>query len=480
MTLFGIDLPPHLTTHLFSGAYVIAATAVTVHVLLHKRDVRAAIGWIGLAWLSPAIGVILYYVMGINRVARRASRLGSRIVPAKALAQAFGVAAHRLPKNIAIIAAVGERVTGRPLISGNAVSILHGGDTAYPAMVAAIRGARRSVALASYIFRVDSAGSSFVAALTEARSRGVEIRVLVDGIGSGYFFSPIVRRLTKEGIAVRRFLHDWLPWQMPFLNMRSHKKILVVDGAIGFTGGLNIGAENLHEPRPAHPVDDIHFRVEGPVVGQLMQTFAEDWNFTTGERLDGDVWWPRLGPVGPVLARGIKSGPDEDIGKLETVLATAVAAARHRLRIVTPYFLPDQHLMSNIAAAALGGVEVDIVLPEYSDWLVLDWAMRAHLAFFANSGVRLHLAPSPFDHAKLTTVDGCWCLVGSANWDARSTRLNFEFNLECYDEAMVSEIDRMIDAKIARSHAGSPEAFAARPIPLRLRDAGARLFLPYL
>lgn len=479
-SMFHLLLPYELRSDLFAVVHVVVATGITVHALLNKRNVRAAIAWIGLAWLSPLVGAVLYCVLGINRVSRRAARLSQGVIRHEDVVGRATLNVAEVGGNIAIVAALGERVTHRRLTHGNAVSILRNGDEAYPAMLAAIRGARHSVALASYIFRVDNAGLSFVDALVKARSRGVEIRVLVDGVGAGYFFSPIVRRLRKEGIPVARFLHNWVPWRMPFLNIRNHNKILVVDGAIGFTGGLNIGAENVVALRPANPVCDVHFRVEGPVVSQLMLTFAEDWDFTTRELLDDDVWWPDLAPLGALSARGISSGPDQDIGTLEAMLATAAAAARRRLRITTPYFLPDEHLMSTIASAALGGVEVDIVLPERSDHPVIDWATRAHLAYFKGSGVRLHFEPPPFDHAKLMTVDGCWCLVGSANWDIRSTRLNFEFSLECYGEAMAAEIDLMIDNKIAGARPISSADLSARPLPLRLRDAGARLLLPYL
>ena len=255
--------------------------------------------------------------------------------------------------------------------------------------------------------------------------------MLVDGIGSGYMVSPVVRELQRVGVNVARFMHYWLPWRMPFLNMRSHKKLLIVDGTVGFAGGLNIGAENLDDNPPAHPVKDVQFRVEGPVVSQLMLTFAEDWQFATGEVLTGNLWWPNIAPIGSVAARGISSGPDEDVGKLEVLLATAVAAAKQKVRIVTPYFLPDQRLMSAIMLAALRGVQVDIVIPVRSDHIFMDWAMRAHLGFFAVSGLAVHLSPRPFDHSKLVTVDGIWCALGSANWDVRSLRLNFEFMLEC-------------------------------------------------
>lgn len=463
-------------------AQAAAATAVTVHVLLTKRDVRAAIGWIGIAWLSPVFGAALYYGMGINRVSRRAARLrhrfGRRLTGRAAPASApLGT---DWPANIGILAKVGEAVTGWPLVPGNAVAALSRGDAAYPAMLEAIGQARHSIALASYIFRADRVGLAFVEALAAARGRGVEVRVLLDGIGCGYLTSPALRALQAAHVPAARFMHFWLPWRMPFLNMRSHKKLLIVDGTVGFTGGMNIGAEYRRAGRPSGRADDVHFRVEGPVVAQLMQSIAEDWSFSTGEMLEQAIWWPDLAPAGPVLCRGIVTGPDEDVGKLETILAAAVGQARHSLRIVTPYFLPDEHLAGAIALAARRGVKVEVLLPRRSDHRLLDWAMRGRLRFMAGVGIRFLRTRPPFDHAKLVTMDGAWCAVGSANWDARSLRLNFEFNLECYDRVLCAELDRLIDAKVARASRISSRTLAARPLVERLRDAGAHLLLPYL
>ncbi|HZT20816.1 MAG TPA: phospholipase D-like domain-containing protein [Dongiaceae bacterium] len=459
----------------------LAATAVTAHVLLKKRDVRSAIAWIGVAWLSPGLGAVLYFVFGINRVVRRAVRIRRRVArSARAHGDSPLSEAAKLPRNIAAIAGVGERATGFPLTSGNRLTSFRGGDEAYPAMLDAIGGAERSVALASYIFRADSVGQSFVAALGKAQARGVETRVLVDGVGGGYLYSPIARRLKAAGVTYSPFLQYWLPWRMPFLNMRNHKKLLIVDGRQGFTGGLNLGAENLAATRPQRRVDDIHFRVEGPVVRQLMVTFAEDWRFMTGESLEGELWWPEIPPAGSVLAHGISSGPDEDIGVLASILATAVGEAERRVRIVTPYFLPDQTLSACLTLAALRGVEVEILLPERSDFRALDWAMRAHLGWLAAPGIAIHLSPGPFDHSKLMTVDGGWSLLGSANWDVRSSRLNFEFNLACYDRETTAALDQVIDRKIAGARRLSSEELDGRRMAVRLRDAAARLMLPYL
>lgn len=473
---------------IFLLTHIVAALFVTAHVLLNKRNVRAAIGWIGIAWLSPVIGPFLYFFFGINRVTRRALRLpmpGRRTVHGPPDGPDPGVAdremvGEQLAEQIATIAAVAARVTEQPLLPGNTVHMLGGGEDAYPVMLAAIEAARTSIAVQSYIFRADEVGTSFIEALARAKARGVQVRAMVDGIGSGYLWSPAVRRLRAAGIPVARFMHYVLPWRMPFLNMRSHKKVMVIDGVLGFTGGLNLGIENTRVLHRRRQVEDVHFQVNGPVVGQLMLTFAEDWYFTRGEVLDDAMWWPEIPSTGHVLARGISSGPDDDLGKLEAVMAVAVCEAKHRVRIVSPYFLPDQRLASALLLAALRGVEVQVVIPEKSDHPVVDWAMRAHLETFLKVGIACHMTPLPFDHSKLVTIDGAWSLLGSANWDVRSLRLNFEFNLECYGEETAAMIDRLIDEKLSFGRALTIDALARRSLPVSFRDAAARLMLPYL
>ncbi len=463
--------------------------AVTIHVLLNKREVRSATAWIGIAWLSPGFGALLYYVFGINRVMRRTSRMVRGSTPRKAMVMArpsgpdakpLAPEIVSLPENIAAIARVSQAASHHMLAPGNDMSVLIAGDEAFPAMLAEIEKARRSVAIASYIFHADKVGLAFVAALKRAQDRGCDVRVLIDGVGCGYIRSPIAERFEAAGIRTERFMHYWQPWRMPFVNMRIHKKLLIVDGSVGFTGGLNISAQCILKDDPVNPVNDVHFRFEGPIVTQLMVTFAEDWNFMTGEILDGDAWWPELGPAGVIPARGISSGPDEDIGVLSSILATAVGETKRRLRIVTPYFLPDIALASTLVIAALRGVEVDIVVPQKSDHPSFNWAMHAHLAYLAVPGINIYYAKPPFDHSKLVTVDGNWSLIGSANWDVRSLRLNFEFNVECYGPRAAAMVDKVIDAKIAASRKVQPSEFTSRPVPIKLRDAAARLLLPYL
>ncbi len=460
---------------LLLGLGAVLSFLVSIHVLLHKREVGTTIGWMGLVWLSPFAGSLLYALFGVNRVNRRARELRQYATVARVRA-AVGAPARN--SHLAPLERAAGRLTTRPLLGGNAIGVLACGDEAYPAMLAAIRGARRSVALATYILRNDSAGGAFIEALAEAQRRGVAVRVLIDGVGGGYFRSAAAARLGRTGVKVGRFMHSPLPWRMPFLNLRAHQKILLVDGSTGFTGGINIGAENVLAGQPRHPVRDTHFRLEGPVVGQLAEAFARDWSFVVGEDLADEEWAAPQPEVGLANARVITSGPDTEDQEIEFLLLAAIGCARHRIRIATPYFLPDERLVTALALAALRGVQVDIVVPERSNHRLVDWAMRAHAPPLLRHGCRVWLRPPPFSHSKLMTVDGDWCLIGSANWDARSFRLNFELTVEIYSAPLSAQLDRLMSTGQCRPL--TIEMLNGRGLPVRLRDASARLLLPYL
>jgi cardiolipin synthase len=456
--------------------HLAVATSVTLHVLLTKRDVAATVSWIGIAWLSPFVGSALYWMIGINRVKRRAYRLG-RPTPTNLAPEPRPVLPGAL-RALESLQTAGWRITGRHAEPGDRIDMLVHGDQAYPRMLAAIDGATRSVALSTYVFRRGQVGERFVNALAGAQRRGVAVRVLVDGFGGGYFYSWSHRTLRRLGVPVARFLHSEWPWRMPFLNMRLHSKILVVDGRTAFTGGLNIGDENLLGARPPAPVRDTHFEIAGPVVAQLTEAFGADWLFTTGETLAGAVWFPELAGDGETVARVITSGPDQELEKIEFMVLSAIAAARRSVRVVTPYFLPDERLVSALALAAYRGVEVDLVLPARSNHRLLDWAARAQMRPLLEAGCRVWHQPAPFDHSKLMTVDAVWTLIGSANWDVRSLRLNFELDLEVYCEGFAARIEAAIAGKQGRRV--TLEEIDARRFPIVLRDAAVRLLLPYL
>lgn len=467
------------------GAIALSLGA-SAHVILHKRDVRAAIGWTGLILLSPYFGAGLYYMFGINRLQRRAARLtagpagderrSNRSRRNRDLTQR----ASDVPDYLKDLSRTVQRATGVPLTFGNSVEPLFNGDRAYPEMLRAIAQAERSVAMATYIFDNDEAGRLFVEALAAAVSRGVEVRVLIDGVGARYSNPRITGTLRERGVPVAEFLPSRLPWRNPYMNLRNHRKLLVVDGRVGFAGGLNIREGCMLEKNPSHPVQDLHFRFEGPVVAQLFTALHEDWFFSTGERLVGGAWAMSDDPAGNVPARGIPDGPDEDFETIRWTFEAGLNAARQSVRLATPYFLPDPTLISALKLAALRGLEVDILLPAKNNLRFVQWASTAQLWQFLEVGCRVWLTPPPFDHTKLLVVDGLWSVVGSANWDPRSLRLNFELNVECHDRRLATTLLDHTEVKMRAGRSLTQEELDARSLPVRLRDGTARLFQPYL
>ena len=458
------------------------AMAVTAHVLWTRDEPRGAFGWIGLAWLAPLVGASLYVVFGINRITRRGRAIRAvrrRKREATHDAVPPEVVTSRFPHapQLATIARAIQTVTERPLLDGNGALMLVDGDDAYPAMLAAIEGAEKAVLMQSYIFELDGPGRAFVDALAAAAKRGVQVRVLVDAAGVRYGFPPIDRVLRRHGVRAERFLPAFPPWKMPYLNLRNHRKILVVDGAIGFTGGLNVRPDHVLADEPTDPTHDTHFRFVGPVVAQLGQVFAEDWSFVTGEHLDSEAFYPSAEATGSVIARVVADGPDEDFDKARWAMLSALASARERITVVTPYFLPDDPLLAALAVAAKRGIAVDLVLPSRSNLRIVGWAMEQVLHNAHLDDVTIWLTEPPFDHSKLMVIDGCWSFVGSINWDARSLRLNFEMNVEVYDEALAEALEALVSERKKNAH--RYERVERAPWP-RVRNSVAGLFRLYL
>jgi cardiolipin synthase len=469
----------------FALVLLLVDIAVSLHVVLHKRDTRAAISWVGLIWLAPVAGILLYGLFGLNRIRRQATDIqrARRLVVSRAAEP--GAPDWLTPKpdqRLAGLARLTETLSRRPLLGGNSIAPLQNGDEAYPEMLAAIDGASISIALCSYIFSYDAAGAQFVAALGRAVKRGVQVRVLVDDVGSRYTWPPVRRALKRAGVRVAHFLPIVSRTGIAFFNLRTHRKALVVDSSIAFAGGLNIQAANVWQAATAkgRRIRDVHFRIRGPVVQQLQDAFAEDWAYVTGEVLDGPAWITPMENRGTIAARAIASGPDRDFEIVRHVLLGAVSSARESVSIVTPYFLPDAPMIAALSVAALRGVRVDIVLPERGNILLAQWATHSMLWQLLKPGCRVHLTPAPFDHAKLLVIDRSWTLIGTTNWDPRSLRLNFELDMECYDERFAANVQALIDQRIA---AGRPFTLAdadGRSFMTRVRDGFARLLSPYL
>jgi cardiolipin synthase A/B len=462
---------------LLPWAVLALATFAAGHALLYKRDTRAVIAWVGLIMLVPLAGAILYWMLGVNRVRRRAAVLRPQGTPSE---RAAPEARAEPAEALAPLARVGDKIGAFPLDAGNSVEALENGDEAFPPMLAAIAGAKHSIGLSTYIFDNDVTGAQFADALVDAHKRGVEVRVIIDAVGQHYSLSSMVRRLRAAGVTAAAFMPILVPGNLSALNLRNHRKLLVVDGRDAFTGGMNIRAGNVLATPSRHPIRDLQFHVRGPVVAQLARVFAHDWAFTTKEVLAGEAWFPPLAPAGPVLARAVPDGPDELFEVLKLIMLAALAQAKQSVRIATPYFLPDAALISALNTAALRGIAVDILLPEKNNLKLVQWASHALYWQVLARGCRIWHSPPPFDHSKLMLVDDEWVLVGSTNWDARSLRLNFEMNLECYSRELGGSMKEWFVRRLEVSREVKKADIDGRSLPSRLRDGLARLLSPYL
>jgi cardiolipin synthase len=463
---------------LLLASYVLAALVAAGHAILNKRDPRSAWGWIALCWLFPLVGPLLYVIFGINRIRLVPPR---SVVPQPASADQTGLLELVKLRSIDVqeLVRIGAAMSGLPLAAGNRIEPLFNGDEAYPAMLAAIGAARRSVCLATYIYRDDATGQAFAAALAAAQSRGVTVRVLLDGLADVFYRPRASQLLRRHGLKPELFLPPRLLPPMIHLNLRNHRKLLIVDGEVAFTGGINIDDRHRLRGNGNDGIQDLHFCVRGALVRQLQEVFAADWRFVTGEEIAADPAPPSPGQ-GATAARVIRDGPNDELNRLELVLQGALAAAHRRVWIMTPYFLPRASLLDALQGAALRGLDVQVLLPERSDQPWIDWATRHLLWQLLQYHVRVFYRPPPFAHTKLILVDDYYLQFGTANLDSRSMRLNFELMVEAYDPVLQAALSRHFDDARPTCRPVALAEVDSRPLAAQLRDGFFWLFSPFL
>lgn len=456
------------------------------HALLRKSDSRSALGWVAVCLTFPVAGPILYLLFGVNRVRRSASRRRREIeaLPETATplnpigATAAVVSPTMLHRSFRRLERIGNNILGASLVGGNCVEPLFNGDEAYPVMLEAISEAKYSVHLATYILDTDDMGLLFIAALERAKGRGVDVRVLVDGLGEKYSWPWASRVLRKKGVPTALFIPPHLFPPELHVNLRNHRKILVVDGKVAFTGGMNISQKHELRGGPARPVTDIHFILRGPIVAHLQDAFLDDWLFATKERLSPPDF--EIEPTGDCLCRAVVDGPDCSHEPLKTLLTGIISAAGTSIRIMTPYFLPPRAILSALRSARYRGVDIQIILPGRNNLPFVHWATRHILDDLLRAGIAIAYQPAPFCHTKLMLVDGCYVHLGSANLDNRSLRLNFELTLEVMDHLLHAQMERHFSEIWGRSRPITRQELQARSLPSRVRDAFFWLFSPYL
>lgn len=472
--------------HLLAALSLVTGTIAAVHATMTKTDVRSAAGWVGIIVLSPLLGAFLYLIAGINRI--RTSTLASRRTARKAiwLRDQGPMVPHRAVElhfspQFPPLKTLGDKVSRFPLTASNRITLLASGDEAYAHICAAIDAAAESILLETYIFDRDRMGLRVADCLIAAARRGVAVRVLIDSVGARYTVPSIVQHLRSHGINVRTFNGKVITGlRLPYANLRTHRKIIVIDQTIAFTGGMNIREAFSEELSGSNFARDTHFEVSGPVVEDLLAVAAEDWHFASGEKLPLPLATEPTPPDEAIYARVVSSGPDSSLETNQKLLAGAFSVAQRSILIMTPYFLPDRELISSLATAALRGVEIDIVLPNENNLALVDMAMTAQFDQVLRQGCRIWRVHGPFDHSKLLTIDGEWSYVGSSNLDSRSLRLNFEVDLEVFDRPFASEIENRIRAAMSNAIEVRLHSLRKRPFIRRLVEKILWLGSPYL
>ena len=451
-------------------------------VLLRRKESSATIAWILALTFLPLVGVVLYWFLGRDRVRRPARAKRSATVQVRGRISALPRSDDG-PALAALISAHGGQLEGVMQLSahvghndpvdGNRLDVLGGARAVYDAQLEAIENARDHVHLEYYIFRADETGERFRDALVAAVRRGVRVRLLYDGFGSRQLTGRFLRPIVDSGGFVAKFFpldplrHAWT------INLRNHRKLMIVDGNVAFAGGINIGDEFL-------PWRDVHLRLEGPVVRQLQALFVEDWYFAARHDLVHPSFFPHLPAVGESVVQIVSSGPDETVEAIHRLYFGAIASARNRVLLTTPYFVPDRALLVALQTAAMRGVEVRLILPGRSNHPMAFHAGRGYYEELLDAGVHIHEYTPGFLHQKTMVVDGRFATVGSANLDVRSFRLNFELIAVLWDAKVVGELERIFEDDLASSVAVDVASFRQRGISSRVREGVGRLFAPLL
>lgn len=446
-------------------------------IVLQKREPVATLGWVMSLALLPYLGFLVYFLFGPQRIRRQRLRRGrSRSGMAR-------YANARLTDTACMeLARLGQATTGLPPATAHSAHWLVDGHATYAALLDAIASARHHIHLEYYIWNPDHTGQRLLDALIERARAGVQVRLLLDAVGSSAMKTRHLRPLLQAGATFAWFHPTRLrPFTRPWVNLRTHRKIAVIDGMVGFIGGINITDEE-NETIRTDAYRDLHLRVDGAVVRSLQLAFVEDWIYAAGINPDSfhdPGYWPAAAP-GPVQAQVLLSGPDSSWEAIHRLHVAAIHEAQHRVWLATPYFVPGEAARMALTSAALGGLDTRLLVPRRSDSLLVTLAARSYFDELLQAGVQVYEYAGPrMLHTKALLTDDHLCIVGSANFDHRSFRLNFEASMMVRDATVCAGLARLLENAFATATLVRPD----RPAGLwrsRLPESLARLLSPLL
>lgn len=476
------EVPTWLAAALTIGGYLFTLVLLRWVLLLKKEQPSSTVAWVMAIVLIPYLGGLLFLVFGINRVDRRArlkAAADRTIEPRLPVLTPYQVLPDEIPTEpSATLMRIAVRAGCSDPTRGNAIRLLSDTNQALGLIEQAVAVAEESLHLEYYIWQRDRTGTRLRDLVVRKAREGVKVRFLFDGVGSLFLNNRFLAPMRDAGIEVAAFLPGATFRERWSLNLRNHRKIVVVDGRIGFTGGMNIGDEYLGLSRDRGYWRDSHLRVEGPAVLQLQQVFAEDWFFATAEPLTDAALFPDSGEPGDAIAQVIAGGPTGPGNATRLVFFEAIAQARSSILLTTGYFVPMPELAYALEAAAMRGVKVRLLVPGRSSYLWTIYAGRSYYESLMQAGAEIFEYRRGAMHAKTLTVDGRWSFVGSANFDSRSLMLNFEAGMAIDDQRIAAQIERQFEEDVADSLAIDADTWHDRPVWRSLAENTFRMFGP--
>lgn len=457
-------------------------------VFFERKNPTAALGWILILFVIPIIGFILYLLFGQNFYKRKLFRIKAKddqylhrligeqkreltsrelILPEKALEIYRGMMEMFLENSMAYLS------------RSNRIDLFTDGHDKFDALFSAIRGAKDHVHLEYYIIRDDRLGNELLSLLKEKAIEGVEVRLLYDAVGTR-FGSREVRDLQDAGVKVAVFFPSLIGPLNFRINYRNHRKIAIIDGKTGFIGGFNIGVEYLSEG-PLGYWRDSAIRIRGEGVWSLQVRFFLDWSYATKETPNlTSRYFPEQEKTGATLLQIVSSGPDSRWNQIKEGYLKMINSARKNVFIHTPYFIPDESVSDALRIAALSGVDVRIIFPAKPDHPFVYWSSYSYIGDLLESGVRAYTYEKGFVHSKTIVVDGLVSSVGSANWDVRSFRLNFEANAFLYDPELAGAMEKAFMEDLPGCRELTLDAYHHRPLRVKFKESISRLLSPIL
>ena len=460
-----------ILTYAFLVIYTVTILGIVLVIITDNRNPLKTLPWIIVLVFAPVVGLVFYFFFGQNLSKQR-------------------IISRRTRKRITMQLEEPEHPEGpgippryRPLAS-LLLNTLHSvplyGRSKMEALLAEIARAKRHIHIQYYIFCDDTTGCRLRDALVAKARQGVEVRILYDDVGSSGAKKSFFRSMRSEGIEVYAFLHVKFPLFTSKVNYRNHRKILVVDGRVGFTGGINI-AQRYITGTKLGPWRDTHLRLEGEAVGMLQIVFITDWFFVTKKLLaDYDKYLPKTHVRDETMIQIVTSGPDSDWASIMQAFFSAISHAQHHIYISSPYFLPNEAILTAVKVASLSGIDVRIMIPSRSDSKIVYWASRSYIGELIEANVKVYLYRKGFNHSKLIMIDGRFASVGTANMDIRSFEDNFEVSAILYDRAITESLEADFLRDLERSRLVTREYWESRPLLHNMYEAMSRLFSPLL